>query len=162
MTVKIRPAEARDSDALGRMGAALCRLHHDFDRRRFMLPEDVEDGYRWWLTRERQNPSAVVLVAEKDGEAHGYCYGRLEGRDWNKLLDGYGEVIDLWVDDELRRSGAGGALVEAMVERLTTLGAPRIVLMTASKNQTAQRLFARLGFRSTMIELTRDVPVKEG
>jgi hypothetical protein len=29
MTAKIRPAEPKDGDALGRMGGALARMHHD-------------------------------------------------------------------------------------------------------------------------------------
>jgi RimJ/RimL family protein N-acetyltransferase len=37
-------------------------------------------------------------------------------------------------------------------------GAPRVLLWTAEPNAVAQRLFARLGFRRTMIEMTRDLP----
>ena len=37
-------------------------------------------------------------------------------------------------------------------------GAPRVMLWTAEQNTSAQRLFARLGFRRTMIEMTRDFP----
>lgn len=36
-------------------------------------------------------------------------------------------------------------------------GAPQIVLSTAEQNESAQRLFARAGFRRTMIEMTREV-----
>jgi hypothetical protein len=35
-------------------------------------------------------------------------------------------------------------------------GAPRIVLHTAASNADAQALFARLGFRRTMVEMTRE------
>jgi hypothetical protein len=35
---------------------------------------------------------------------------------------------------------------------------PRVMLWTAEKNDYAQRLFARLGFRRTMIEMTRERP----
>jgi ribosomal protein S18 acetylase RimI-like enzyme len=34
---------------------------------------------------------------------------------------------------------------------------PRVLLMTAEQNASAQRLFARLGFRRTMIEMTREI-----
>jgi RimJ/RimL family protein N-acetyltransferase len=34
---------------------------------------------------------------------------------------------------------------------------PRVMLWTASQNATAQRLFARAGFRPTMIEMTREL-----
>ncbi len=47
--------------------------------------------------------------------------------------------------------------LERGVENARALGAPRIVLMAAAKNQNAQRLFARLGWRPTMVEMTREV-----
>jgi ribosomal protein S18 acetylase RimI-like enzyme len=153
----IRAATPSDADALGRMGAALARLHHELDPARFMLPDDVEGGYRWWLLRELENQKAVVVVAEQDGAVVGYGYGRLEGKDWNRLLDKHGELVDLWVEPGARRSGVGARLVEGTVAELIARGAPRIVLATATPNLNAQRLFARLGFRSTMIEMTRDV-----
>ncbi len=157
MTIRIRPATPDDAGALGRMGAELARLHHAFDPERFMLPDDIEAGYRWWLGRELQSDEAVVLVAELAGEVVGYAYGRLEARDWNALLDACGVLHDLWVDERARRTGAGAQLTEAALRRLGELGAPRVVLSTAAKNESAQRLFARLGWRPTMIEMTREL-----
>lgn len=140
------------------MGAALARLHHDFDAHRFMLPEGVEDGYRWWLSRELENPKAIVLVAVDQRDVPvGYAYGRLEGRDWNRLLDRYGEVVDVWVDEPARRAGVGGLLVEELLRRFEAHGAPRAVLMSAWPNKSAQNLFARCGFRPTMVEMTREL-----
>ncbi len=71
-------------------------------------------------------------------------------------IDEHGELIDVWVDPAARQAGAGALLVEEVLRRLTVMGAPRILLSTASSNAAAQRLFARLGFRSTMIEMTRE------
>lgn len=155
MTTRIRPATPEDVPALGRMGAALAHLHYDFDNDRFMVPDDVEAGYAFWLGRELKAKGAVVLVAELDGEAVGYAYGRLEERDWNALLDACGVLHDLWVDEKARGTGAGAQLAEAAAQRLGELGAPRVVLSTAAKNGPAQRLFAKLGWRPTMIEMTR-------
>ena len=47
---------------------------------------------------------------------------------------------------------AGATLAE-----LKGRGAPRVVLSTAEQNGSAQRLFARAGFRRTMIEMTREL-----
>ncbi|WIG96065.1 GNAT family N-acetyltransferase [Myxococcus sp. SDU36] len=158
MPVTLRPARPSDEPALGRMGAALARQHHAFDTARFMLPDDVESGYRWWLGREAKKPDAVVLVAELDGEVVGYAYGRVEGVDWNALLDRSGGFHDLWVEAQARGAGVGVLLAEEMMKRLTALGVPRVVLHTAARNATAQRLFAKLGWRPTMVEMTREAP----
>lgn len=152
----LRPATVADGEALGRFGAALARQHHGFDAARFMLPGEVEAGYRRWLLKEAKAKDAVVLVAERDGLVVGYAYGRLEARDWNMLLDEHGAFHDLWVDESARGGAIGGRLAEEMFRRLVALGAPRVVLSTAAKNEAARRLFTRLGWRPTMVEMTRE------
>jgi RimJ/RimL family protein N-acetyltransferase len=49
-------------------------------------------------------------------------------------------------------------LAEATVQRFAELGVPRVILMSAAKNEGAQRFFARLGWRPTMVEMTRELP----
>jgi ribosomal protein S18 acetylase RimI-like enzyme len=156
MSLTVRPATTSDLAALGRMGAELVRQHHGFDAQRFMLPGHLEDGYRRFLGSELGQREAVVLVAEQDGAAVGYAYGRVEERDWATLRERCGGLHDLWVDAGARRLGVGERLTQEVVRRLTGLGVPRVILMTAVKNETAQRLFTRLGWRTTMVELTRE------
>jgi GNAT superfamily N-acetyltransferase len=48
-------------------------------------------------------------------------------------------------------------LVQRASEWLREHGAPRVLLWTAERNAAAQRLFLRLGFRPTMIEMTREL-----
>jgi ribosomal protein S18 acetylase RimI-like enzyme len=158
MTLTVRPARPSDADALGRMGAALVRQHHGFDAQRFMITEDVEAGYRWWLGKELKSRKAVVLVAEQEGEVVGYLYGTVEERDWATLRDRCGGLHDIWVDEKARGTGAGRMLAEAAVQRFAGLGVPRVILMSATKNEGAQRFFARLGWRPTMVEMTREIP----
>jgi ribosomal protein S18 acetylase RimI-like enzyme len=128
------------------------------DPARFFAPDEpLEEGYAWWLGKERGSRRAVVLAARRRGRIVGYAYGRLEPRDWNTLRDRCGVGVDLWVEPGARRAGVGAALVEALAASLAARGAPRIVLHVAAGNARAARLFAALGFRETMIELTREV-----
>jgi ribosomal protein S18 acetylase RimI-like enzyme len=155
--IAVRRAEPHDVGALGRMGAALARLHHSFDADRFWLPEDVEKGYRWWLGRELRNPKAAIVVAEDDAGVLGYAYGLYAEPDWNTLRDACAELVDLWVDERGRRRGAAAMLVEEIAHVFAGRGAPRLVLMAAQTNADARRLFERAGFRPTMIEMTREL-----
>lgn len=94
-------------------------------------------GYGRFLVSELADPEAVVRVAERDGEVIGYAYAGLEGTSGKEL--------------------------RAASERLEAQGAPRVVLQSAAKNETAQQLFEHLGFRRTRIEMTREAeprPVK--
>ena len=61
------------------------------------------------------------------------------------------------VEDDEQGAGAGSALIEAAITWLRDRGAPRVMLWTAERNERAQRLFLRLGFRCTMIEMTKEL-----
>jgi ribosomal protein S18 acetylase RimI-like enzyme len=155
--VQIRRAKRSELGAVARMAAALVREHHARDAKRFMLVEPVEEGYRNWLGRELGRRSAVILVAEEEIDIVGYAYGTLEARNWSELLDACGKLNDVYVAKAARRRGIARQLLEAMMIELKALGAPRVVLSSADGNRAAQQLFASVGFRRTMIEMTREL-----
>jgi ribosomal protein S18 acetylase RimI-like enzyme len=155
--VAIRPATRADVPALGRLAALLVRSHHELDARRFIpATSRTEQGYGAYLASQLAEPDVLVLVAERAGEVVGYTYAALEGPDYMSLRGPAGVLHDIVVDPEHRGAGVGRELLDATVAMLTARGAPRVVLSTAERNGPAQRLFARAGFRRTMIEMTRE------
>ena len=54
--------------------------------------------------------------------------------------------------------GTPRSRTHAAADWLAARGMARVMLWTAERNTRAQTLFARLGFRRTMIEMTREVP----
>jgi GNAT superfamily N-acetyltransferase len=155
--ILIRHATAADKPVLGRLGAELLRVHHGFDADRFMAPgPQTEEGYGRFLTAEHASDDVVVFVAERAGEVVGYAFGGVEPRSWKELRDVAGFVHDVFVVESARGTGTGERLVEAVAEWLLARGVPRVMLWTADKNVHAQQLFERLGFRRTMIEMTRE------
>lgn len=154
--VVVRPAEPGDLRGVSKLAGALVRMHHAVDPQRFLLVDNVEEGYAWWLSRQLQNKDAVVLVAVEGDAVVGYAYGTIEQRDWNMLLDAHGAVQDILVAEPTRRRGVGGQLLDAMLRALDGKGVPRVVLSTMVGNESAQRLFRSRGFRPTMLEMTRE------
>jgi ribosomal protein S18 acetylase RimI-like enzyme len=158
----IRPATPADLPALGRLGALLVRVHHDFDSDRFIAATpQTETSYGAFLGRQLAEPNVVVLAAERDGEVVGYAFAGVEGVDYMSLRGPAGVLYDIVVDPAHREQGVGRALLDAALAALQAKGAPQAVLSTAERNEAAQRLFARAGFRRTMIEMTRELPAKE-
>lgn len=156
--VAIRPAQRADTTAIGRLGALLVRLHHDFDPQRFIAATPgTERGYGSFLDSQLGDPDIVVLVAEREGELLGYTYAGVEGMDYMSLRGPAGMLYDIVVDPAHRGHGIGRLLLDATLAALAQKGAPRVVLSTAEQNGTAQRLFAHAGFRRTMIEMTREL-----
>ena len=136
----------------------LVASHHDFDPKRFVAPtRGTPAGYASFIGSQLDQPDAIVLVAAEGSDVVGYAYASVEGRDWMSLRGPAGALQDIMVDPERRRHGIGRMLLDGTVEFLRARGVPQIVLSTATQNVPAQRLFASAGFRSTMIEMTRDL-----
>jgi ribosomal protein S18 acetylase RimI-like enzyme len=157
-STSIRNATRADLPALGRLGATLMRTHYAFDPNRFLSPgDDPEGGYAWFLETQLDESEVVVLVAEQAGEIVGYVYAGLEPLSWKELRGPAGFIHDIVVDDRARRSGIAKQLMAAAVAWLRANGAPRVMLWTAAQNDGAQRLFERLGFRRTMLEMALEL-----
>jgi GNAT superfamily N-acetyltransferase len=156
--VHVRRATRADLPVLGRLGAHLIRVHVEFDRRRFVTPTgNPEAGYAHFLGTQLDADDAIVLVAERDGTAIGYAYAAIEPFSWKELRNAAGFVHDIVVAQTERRTGVAGALMEAAIAWVREQGAASVMLWTAAQNEAAQRLFEGLGFRRTMIEMTRDL-----
>ena len=154
----IRLATRADLPIVGRLGALLVRMHHDLDPARFIAgSRNTESAYASFLGSQLDEANVVVLVAEQDGEVLGYTYAGLEPLDYMSLRGAAGALYDIVVDPTQRGHGIGRMLLDATVEALQARGARQIVLSTAERNESAQRLFTRAGFRPTMIEMTRDL-----
>jgi ribosomal protein S18 acetylase RimI-like enzyme len=154
----IRPAAPADLKVMGRLGALLVRIHHELDPARFIaaMPQ-TGHGYGSFLGTQLDEPNIILLVAERDGEVVGYAYAGVEGSDYMALRGPAGVLHDLVVDPAHRGQGVGRMLLDATLAALKARGVPRVVLSTAERNEPAQRLFARAGFRRTMIEMTHEL-----
>jgi ribosomal protein S18 acetylase RimI-like enzyme len=154
----IRRATRHDLPALGRLGAHLMRVHYAFDSKRFLDPgNNPEAGYARFLGTQLDADDAVVFVAERAGRTIGYVFAGIEPLSWKDLRDEAGYVHDIVVEEAERRAGTATGLMEAAAAWVRERGIPRLMLGTAARNDGAQRLFERLGFRRTMIEMTKEL-----
>ena len=154
----VRRAVEADAPALGRLGALLMRAHYQFDPQRFLSPgASPEIGYGRFLLSQLRESDVAVFVAEREGAVIGYVMAGLEPLSWKELRDACGFIHDIVVEEEGRRLGAATALLDAALDWLRTTGTPRVVLWTADQNSGAHRLFERVGFRRTMVEMAKEL-----
>src|SRR4029079_7715629 len=114
-------------------------------------------GYASFLGSQLEERDVFVFVADAGGGSVGYTFSGCEGIDYMSLRGPAGVLHDIVVDPAHRGKGVGRLLLDATLEALKARGAPRVVLSTAERNEPAQRLFARAGFRRTMIEMTHEL-----
>jgi ribosomal protein S18 acetylase RimI-like enzyme len=153
--VVIRPMKKSDLPKVGPLAAQLVHLHHHWDAKRFFVPDDPSGGYQWWFGSQLTKKTVVLLVAVASGEIAGYLYGAKQDRDWNMLLDACGAIHDIFVAPEHRRKGIAKALMSAGLKYFDARGIKQVVLSTSTHNAEGRALFESLGFRATMIEMTR-------
>ena len=126
----IRRAEPRDA-------AALCRLNREFNG------DDTADAAHIRRTLSEPSPE-ICLVCERDGElvgfACGICFSSLCYR--NPVA----QITEMYVSPCARRTGVGKALMRAMIDVLTRMGAAEISLLTGRDNLPARRLYESCGF----------------
>lgn len=157
MGAHVRAATDADLTQLATMGALLARLQHETDPARFMFGGDCVDGYRAWFQRELERPEARIGVCDAgNGELTGYVYGRLRGLDWATLIEERAALIDVFVQEHVRTTGVGEALLRYFCTWASLEGAPRVVLMTSMSTTAARALLRHLGFRPATIGMVRE------
>lgn len=149
MTVRpltIRRIEAADHEAWQR----LFRDYGAFYETDF--PADVIDGVWAWLMDARHPLTA--FVAEHEGAVRGFAHVREQpdtftaGPGW--FLD------DLYVDPDLRGTGAGTALLDAVAAHATAHGGGTLRWITAHDNDRAQRVYDRLATRTSWVTYEKE------
>jgi ribosomal protein S18 acetylase RimI-like enzyme len=90
---------------------------------------------------------AFTYVAEVDGGFAGYCYVAAPSGEADLGPDA-AELVAMYVDPDHWRQGAGNALMEAAVERLTGLPYEEAVLWTFKENDRAIAFYERTGWRA--------------
>ena len=152
----IRPAGASDWARIGDLAEVLVAAHYAYDDSRFIPLERLRGDV--YTSRVREIVAVghgTVLVADVDGRIVGYVFAGVEPENWKELRHEAGYVHDLVVDESARRGGVGAALLESAIAWFQSRGVTRVMLWTAPQNVQAQSLFRRMGFRTTMMEMTR-------
>ena len=93
------------------------------------------------------------LVAEQDGSIIGIAHCIVHRSTWAR--GDYIYLNDLFVAPDVRKSGAGRALIEAIYKHADKTGAERVYWMTHESNTTARKLYDALAFNDGFLEYRR-------
>ena len=143
----IRDAHEQDLDLLHRLRDEFQQELEKppfFDEPWATVAEDVEDTIA----------KGVALIAEEDGAAVGYALANLVPQTPIR-----GHLYDLYVHGDVRGRGVGRQLIAEVADRLKGRGVTHLSLDVALTNDSARRLYERLGFRS--YDLLMAVPLDQ-
>ena len=130
-TVEVRPARPDDERAWRVLWDGYCEFYEA------EVPPEVTAA-TWRRLLEPGEP-VEGLVAERDGEVVGFVNCVLHPSTWGTADACYLE--DLFVSPAARGSGAGRALIEAVVERAKSRGWDKVYWHTREDNSRARALY---------------------
>jgi ribosomal protein S18 acetylase RimI-like enzyme len=152
MAVTVRRAVLQDARTIAEYAIKLVVQHQDYDSRRFSRLSTVEQA-EWFYGKQTKVNDAAVLVAEIEGVIIGFAYLQFEAKDYANLLENAALLHDIYIDEAARGHNAGKSLIEKSIEVAKELGANKLMLSVAAKNEYAKEFFERNGFRTTMVEM---------
>jgi GNAT superfamily N-acetyltransferase len=156
MAVTVRRAAKEDARKVAELAIKLFAQHRNYDARRFMHVDNVEQA-AWYYGSQTEVADAAVLVAEIENEVVGFAYLQFESKDYANLLENAAWLHDIYIEEAARGFNAGKFLIEKSIEVAREIGADKLMLSVAAKNEFARRFFERGGFRETMVEMMLDL-----
>jgi ribosomal-protein-alanine N-acetyltransferase len=90
----------------------------------------------------------LFLVAEADGRVVGYILGEIR----EAMFSGYserpktGHVMNIAVDDKIRKRGVGTLLMDSIEGRFRERGASQVILEVRESNSTARTFYEMKGY----------------
>lgn len=94
-----------------------------------------------------------ALVAEVDGRVVGLAHYMFHRHNWK--IEDVCYLQDLYADPDVRGSGVGRALIEAVYDAADQHGAPQVYWSTQEFNDVARRLYDRVGALTPFIKYQR-------
>ena len=149
--VSVRPLEAGDRE----QWAKLFQGYLDFYKSPGLADEVWESTWERLLTPD-EDPSGFVAVGEaKDGESSlvGLTHYTFHRSTW--AIAPYCYLEDLFVDPNVRGTGAGRLLIEAVYEAADKRDAARVYWATQHYNAAARKLYDRIATLSDFIQYRR-------
>jgi len=144
-TGTIRPLAASDRTAWAPLWAGYLKFYKSK-----LPPEVTQTTFARLLDPDEP---MFALVAEHDGRLIGIAHSVVHRSTWAKGPFVY--LNDLFVAPDVRGSGAGRALIEAVYAHADAMGAERVYWLTHETNTTARRLYDTLAVNDGFLEYRR-------
>ncbi len=145
-SVKIRPLELSDREAWNLLWQGYLTFNKadvsveitDTTWKRFLDPSEDMHAF-----------CAINPAGEMIGIVH-FLYHRITWSIENRCF-----LVDLFVSENARGTGAGRALIEAVYEAADARGASQVYWLTQDNNSTARKLYDRLANKTSFIKYQR-------
>jgi GNAT superfamily N-acetyltransferase len=142
----IRPLEEKDREDWARLWTGYLQYYETS-----VTPEVYASTFARLLGDDPRDFNC--FVAELDGRLVGLTHYLFHRHAWR--IEEVCYLQDLYADPEVRGTGVGRALIEAVYAAADAYGAPAVYWLTQEFNTTARQLYDRIGKVSPFIRYNR-------
>jgi GNAT superfamily N-acetyltransferase len=144
--LRVRPVARADRDAWQRLWTGYLEFYETS-----VAPEVYDTTFARLLGDDPNQFNG--LVAEQDGRLVGLTHYLFHAHAWK--IERVCYLQDLYADPEVRGTGVGRALIEAVYAAADAEGAPAVYWLTQDFNTTARRLYDRIAQVTPFIRYNR-------
>ncbi len=146
MSLTIRPLQQGDHEAWRALWTAYLEFYES------SVSEEVyATTWARLLGDELYDPNGLVALV--DGKPAGLVHYIFHRHCWR--TDNVCYLQDLYADPNVRGTGVGRALIEAVYEKADASGCPSVYWMTQDFNATARKLYDRIATLTPFIKYQR-------
>lgn len=142
----VRPIEARDETQWHALWTAYLAFYES------RLPEDVTASTFQRLINPART-AQFAFVAEQERRLIGLVHAIVHHHNWR--VEDVVYLQDLFVSPDMRGTGAGRALIEAVYAAADANGTPTVYWLTQDNNATARQLYDRIGTLTPFVKYQR-------
>jgi L-amino acid N-acyltransferase YncA len=124
----------------------------------YELRPDAEQQFRRWIGQMSQDPRALLVVAEEQGQLIGFLYTTMETDAPIYVHDEFALVREWWVEPAFRGRGAGKALIDRAAAELAAIGVRQLRVRAPAADDDANAAMQRCGFRNGVREMVMELP----
>ncbi len=146
MTLTIRPVTAADQIEWRRLWTGYLEYYETS-----VAEEVYQTSFARLLSEDEEEFNGHI--AELDGRAVGLVHFLFHRHMWRVEKVCY--LQDLYADTDVRGQGIGRKLIESVYDSADTNGCPRVYWLTQDFNDTARRLYDRVGQVTPFIKYDR-------
>ena len=110
----------------------------------------IEQTELTWNRLLDKNYNSFCLVADLDGKVLGIANYSFQTSTWSQ--NNYCYLEDLFVKNDIRRSGVGGALIEAVKQIAKDSGSTRLYWNTDKNNEIARNLYDKFASEAGFVQ----------
>ena len=153
-----RVGDAGDFEAVAPLMMAFREHLQQLDPALYALHPDIGLRFRRWVGHMTEDPRAVFLVAEEQGQIVGFLAASIEKDLPIYLHEEFALVRQWWVEPQFRRRGVGKALLKHAVKELAAAGVTQLrVRSAAGDDQPLATILSHCGLRRCASESMMEV-----